>query len=1771
MGRKDIKEIIRQNNDKKSLNPIILLLAFMIGAVTTVAVFWRMLTSKGKKGTAVSDDAIDRDYEAADREMKHLLGVLRRESERRMWGDPEIRISGDYGVSGVTPANVKTQKVKPYRPRKRVSAKKIFVRATAVAAAAALVVTGLTLAPSDRMPVSTVLAKESFGGIRQVVEEHDEDNPFVILDIVPGKASAVINGKTYDFSLGTIGYLAPGQSPIQQDLFRIFTGDDSTAFYKYEDRKKLTDSVIANGYSSVSYQEAYGGTGEDLKASVWTKIFDRADVDHDATGKLTGTVPYPTGRLYATVEQGTGKGFDYKLTEGSISFGASAMNTMSVDGIYTYAEGGTGDYQVIFEGPEMAVSGYRAEVIKSGSYDEVVLGGSYSDATGVYIVQNGEYRYACTIGEFKGIPRPEPDPEDQDKTPKPNPGDGDDDQDQGDQDDDQGDQDDDQDDQDDDQDDQGDQGDQGDEGDNGQNQGGDDQDNDDQNQGGEEHSGESQPASEQAAAFQTKSALEMMAGTGGRWYLCVGTEPTEESAVDESERTEETDESEQTGETDESDRTEESGDDESEQPDRPEESEVTSTPGVEDGTYCILKFSYVETEDEEQLYQVKEVIPISTGEGNPRPYDSYVLENSLLLSGLNAEDEAETLADEPSVEGKFEYVGDGAGDYRLTRVRSMENVVAVTDAVSPDAEVQDADTQSSSLKAVEIGLPHYIEVQNAPVYIRCAGGNDWLRRYVFNSLKSQDNASDDFAIRVDTVLAGDVTYEMVQEADLVYLEDGAGLYLDPDAKKSYIYTGAEESDEVGLADISDTVITRLLYEVVVELKPIIVDYGVITNQDNYAGTKYQKLAKAFLKKDLTAFYNEMAKSDDLAASILMNVDKDSKEFPNKTDNDYHYVNRNVYLVNGTSLVEEDFPEEMDKDKAKSGFSEVLAAIRAENVMLSEDEKISEKVSKAMAVQYIINYSLGLVGEYKDLSILELQPTANMTSDLYRDVNNDKGSVVLYWQRSDQDGGGQQILRSSKMIETNVTLRSVAAFNTSYQDINEDYNMIFIGLDGQRLYRERNQEGNWSAVYNDSDLNGKVYHTGDRVAGSDTRYDANDITEQKKEALLDYLRAGYPIVVENECFKGKSARNAKERDINTKYIASDTQMYSFLKEAISMDESDGDDENGIGIYTIEDVHSSAMFAMQLNAQRPKIELWYEGQSGEDDSEEIASDMIMTESVPEKPGVLRGTIEYRITSDRAGEDKTYMGSLERHLYLDLNYDGVYAPEEEIYEYLYEETAGGGKVSVDFNEISFGIVPWKLEVTDAANSYRRAATQGCFTISNDDEAKVWVLQVLDDVSNNYANIQEQYEKIDESMLAHYLRGAEASLNMNWKIETVTPSVLADRLSKNANYLSMWDVVVLGFGDSGNPGDVVTTAVNDYITAGGSILVSSAGASTDKGRLGIAAAVLGQSEEQTYGRLGLNSSSKFRYEGIEAGMFNKTEGLLVDRINDGTVSRWPYQIGETASLEGTEVSMPDYLLDIGTAKDTGQAYATAWFTLIDGNYDGGYSVSPRDGRNNYYVYSMGNVVYVGQSEYPYTYNRQTGETPDGAGMDECRIFVNALMAAYNAGVHRAQVSIVAGFNGVTKVESVTVPYDVAFKESGDGTRGGILGETVDVYFRFTDNNIARDKTTELSLYYKNPGAGEETSLLQADGTVNTADYTAFTSLVWAVENNRLVEVSEGLVPGKVYRIKAPLAALQNGEDETSEICVVLTNRYTRAGQNVEALSMDSVSLNRAQMFLLE
>ena len=366
-------------------------------------------------------------------------------------------------------------------------------------------------------------------------------------------------------------------------------------------------------------------------------------------------------------------------------------------------------------------------------------------------------------------------------------------------------------------------------------------------------------------------------------------------------------------------------------------------------------------------------------------------------------------------------------------------------------------------------------------------------------------------------------------------------------------------------------------------------------------------------------------------------------------------------------------------------------------------------------------------------------------------------------------------------------------------------------------------------------------------------------------------------------------------------------------------------------------------------------------------------------------------------------------------------------------------------------------------------------------------------------------------------------------------------------------------------------------YIREGRSVLISYTGAQEETGRLGLDPTQLGQMNDMTYSRLGRDAARYYRYSGLDNQMFMEPkQSLLAEKINEGSITCYPFDVGSekgTASFSNVTLLMaPEYLLDFSGNTQESEVHVTGWYTLNDSGpvSEGGYQVSPRDARNNYYIYSRGNVVYIGQNDYPYYYEKDAGEEPR-EGVDECKLFVNALMAAYNAGIHNPKIDIVAGFGAsATSVESIPIPFDQEFKMEAD-TDGGILDETVDVYFKFVDNNIAFDKVSQIAFYYEN-GTNPDAELVLPDGSINTADFTPFGSPVWMVENNRLVEVTDGeFRQGVVYRIKAPVLALKGNEEEVSRIFIALDTHYVKGGKEQHAIGTDSIALTRAQMFLLE
>jgi hypothetical protein len=1472
---------------------------------------------------------------------------------------------------------------------------------------------------------SQVYARENqaFQGIGRIVKEHNtQEDPFVILDIVPGQAEVAWSDRkgslhNYEFSLATMGYLVSGQTPIEEDLLRIF-GQDVPLFYDYKERLSLAQEVMAPAlqptgpqeteYLKIGYEETYESV-PDAAGEGWHKLYDSAPV----------TLP-------------------------------------GEEHLYTIQNPGDGDaksYRIVFGVSKDARAGYR--VVDSRE------AGSVSVSTSMYRLENGCYVYSGRLMDLKPAENgteydyreEQVDPEDPSVYLNPS-----------------------------------------------------------KQTKGEENQSQEPEKSEEEDRDKTDQKEDAEKDTGKDEESDEGEDTGKDKDTGEGEDTRENEndsgedaqKDEDTGEGKDAGEKEDKGEGEDTNADSTqtnkdsntdtEQMDENSNAGTAQGStgnvdsewkryaaqtpekgsnYYALRFEYVElTEDDppETLYQIESAFEIGDNEGNIIPWDQY-------------------------------YRTDAAG-----------GIIAET-----------------------------IGAQNTPVYIRCAKENDWLRKYVFSTLQNGDNENcQDFAVKVVVKKAGEVSVQDVNEADLVYLEDGAGEFLNPSPANGTVITRHYIDGQL-LGDITQEAAYQLLYRAVADSLAVIVDSDIL-DMDQFKELHYGQLARVFAKKDLAAYFYEDMDSD--AENLFLNLDKDLC-----TDNNYHYVNQNVYMMRGT-LAADDFMKDFSEQEKEAGFEAVRTAISMESMTLPGEDSLSGVISRAKAIQYILNYASGMTGTFRDIRVLELQPTTNKTADLRFEYSSDGKSVHLVFDREDQKKPGVQLLSTRTGEDTascqrEVTLKSVAEFNCEREELNESYNMVFIGLDGQRLYKD--EKGN--PKYNNTELNGLVYHSGDRAAGLDETYDYSDLSEQGKESLLSYLRAGYPVVVEDAFFRDRTAKDVTVDDINDKVVGKDTRMYDLLRTVIN----DGSLRERHNLYTVSDVRGNAYFYAQLNVRHLRIEY----------AEPI--DMVQTLK-PEEGGGDTGTIPYKLT-DSYGEE--YPGEVRLRFYIDWDGDGVFQEKELVPSDKY--TDENRIIHVRMEGLGEGVLGWKLEAVDTGNEQRRSSIQGYFRCGGE-TAQIRVLQITGDgVLSEEQNLEKMCSGKNNLLLGDALREAEEIQNVEYVIRTLSAGQVQKKLETEPGFLRQWDVLLLGMG---NPDDLggLADAVNAYAAEGRAVLVLPSGARGN--RMGLDGALLGQSDARTYTAIGEESSELYRYQGLSDNLFGDVPQLEANMLNEGLICYYPFTLKKDFALSesnraGQYLMNPD--ADFQTDGSRNTPCTTVWYTLgssLGENRDSAYSISEKDGRNNYLVYSKGNIVYLGIGSYPYTKDSSGEPSQDTPGLEECHLFVNALMTAYYAGVHNPEVSIVAGFAADNaEIESITIPFDQDAKELGDEQQG-IMEEYADVYFCYRDSNMALLRMSGFHFYYEDPDG--EAVLETSYGPVKV---TEFTSQIFKVQDNQLTEVAgTELKEGEIYRIKAPVAVLrQQGEMDTADIYIVLHTSFEKNGTGYEMMGLDRVSLNRATLFPLE
>lgn len=324
-------------------------------------------------------------------------------------------------------------------------------------------------------------------------------------------------------------------------------------------------------------------------------------------------------------------------------------------------------------------------------------------------------------------------------------------------------------------------------------------------------------------------------------------------------------------------------------------------------------------------------------------------------------------------------------------------------------------------------------------------------------------------------------------------------------------------------------------------------------------------------------------------------------------------------------------------------------------------------------------------------------------------------------------------------------------------------------------------------------------------------------------------------------------------------------------------------------------------------------------------------------------------------------------------------------------------------------------------------------------------------------------------------------------------------------------------------------------------------------------------------------------------------------ERWNSKT-KNYDYKQAGTMTIASTHCQY--FQLDMNADEDyDGESDTTVWFTLSGKKYDLTY----REARNNYYVYTRGNITYSGVGH--------TNINPlDNSSkyLPEIKLYVNTLIASYKGGTSKPTITIKQSDS--SKSADLSTVYvgtdyhiygekDVA--EKGDtGSEGSIdydyddnpedaqldkPGDTETLYFYISDTNRVNNGTKTIAVNYyqlfeseadaKNHAAAGETVV--NIGNEKNPQY-AIEKKWKTYEMNAKDEVAnaDNLKNGRIYCVKMPYGVLAEDQDYTKvRISVTTTIQYAatedalgnKVEKTLDVIGYDDVTVQRAGLFDLE
>ena len=589
----------------------------------------------------------------------------------------------------------------------------------------------------------------------------------------------------------------------------------------------------------------------------------------------------------------------------------------------------------------------------------------------------------------------------------------------------------------------------------------------------------------------------------------------------------------------------------------------------------------------------------------------YVYNRSTASSVLWAKKVGETYTFETITDGKFlNFTKDTNGEYYVSKVS------CVSDA---DFRLSDVYTENAAGRYVKVGngtttvkvkdidadfiaqdTYDFIGDNSKNVFetVTYSGGfynKEWFKKEVLNlSGSSRYEKDTDYSGEVNDFNIEVTTLTLAQLAELTATDSQAyyGINLD-DVDLIYLSgRGSYAAESVNMTSAA-TALTKMIFGIKdttgernnADRVPVVMDYGFYSqnkklaeepnnNQNNKILTQ---MALTILKVSDDNIAKEVASQGDAywngqtAASLSLG------------DSVKEDLYDNVYLNDdsATPYVASDFLTDCKGNAAKAAtFGAVLKEIQYENFLAKKNNsnaaQMDEEISKASITRYILNWYMHRVTVKSSIRVLDLEPcydfSDTLKSKLQTDVVNMMGMTGIY-----------------DASAINITQMSSAEFIGKIEDLNEKYDMIYLGARVSKMNTE-----NGVTVYNDPQMKGLIYsHVGDyydyatktkteNVTQARETYNArhrlqdssldhrktndddptnksadvyrgpgNDMNSTRYEEFCQFIEAGYPVVIADTFIK---FGDDKIPVASTATLDKNSYFYKLLQFALKKDEN-----------------------------------------------------------------------------------------------------------------------------------------------------------------------------------------------------------------------------------------------------------------------------------------------------------------------------------------------------------------------------------------------------------------------------------------------------------------------------------------------------------------------------------------------------------------------------------------------------------------------------------------